>query len=91
MNLPYLGSAVIINNRATENPETESDVGAFESTLKTIGFKVFSNFKDQNVEVMYKSMFKSCELQTQTRVKTLPCRNFVAGGKESQSLFTGMT
>ena len=56
MDLPELGHAVIMNNRATENPQTESDVGAFESTLKTIGFKVWSDFKDQKVEVRYRTM-----------------------------------
>ena len=55
MNLPRLGSAVIINNLALEVPDTVQDVKALSSTLETIGFKVESH-KDFNTQVTFQNV-----------------------------------
>ena len=50
MTLPDLGHAVVINNLATQLPETVPGVETLESTLETVGFKVKS-YKDFSVQV----------------------------------------
>ena len=50
MTYPYLGHAIIIDNLATELPETVADVENLKSTLELIGFKV-KIYKDLNFQV----------------------------------------
>ena len=50
MVLPKLGHAVLLNNLATDLPDTVADVEALRSTLETIGFKVKIE-KDLNFQV----------------------------------------
>ena len=56
MNLPRLGSAVIVNNLASDVPETAQDLKALRSTLETIGFDVKSN-NGLNALVMFQNIF----------------------------------
>ena len=55
MGLPNLGHAVIINNLATQVPDTVQYVETFTTTLTKIGFKV-NQYKDMNFQVTFKSV-----------------------------------
>ena len=69
MDLPDLGLAVIMNNRATEDPETRADENDLKSVLGTIGFTAWE-FEDHNLEVMW----QKSELR---RYATISCRKTV--------------
>ena len=47
---PYLGRAWLLNNLATDFPDTVPDVDALKSSLETIGLQVTS-YKDRNFQV----------------------------------------
>ena len=49
-----LGHAVILNNLATDIPDTVGDVEALATTLTKIGFKV-KQYKDMNFQVTFSS------------------------------------
>ena len=55
MKLPNLSHAVIVNNLATENPETIPGMDSLVTTLMEIGFKV-KQYKDINFQVKFKSV-----------------------------------
>ena len=55
MGLPNLGHAVIINNLATQVPDSVQCVETFTTTLTKIGFKV-NQRKDMNFQVTFKSV-----------------------------------
>ena len=52
-----VGHAVIVNNLATEVPETIPGVDSLATTLTKIGFKV-KQYKDINFQVKYKNVNK---------------------------------
>ena len=52
MKLPNLSHAVIVNNLATENPETIPGMDSLATTLTEISFKV-KQYKDINFQVKF--------------------------------------
>ena len=59
MDLPNLGHAVVINNMATQVPDTIEHVNSLATTLTKIGFNV-KQYKDINFQVKFKSINRTC-------------------------------